>query len=453
MKPVSIIEFGCLYCQSQANSIEENASHRIIDDKAFFALNSFISENTDTLIGNDKVFSIHRRKGIDFIRVKNYVGVIETANHVIIEVLPKVFLQNTENEIEDTRRIFLKMLRYLKDSPFTAIDNAHLNTKKFPIIEVFITTFLNELEYLIKSGLKQYYKTEESNQKFLKGKLDFKEHLNKNLIHKERFFTIFDEFTFNIPQNRIIKTTLLFLKNKSGYPINHSRIDNYLNILEEIPASINLTKEFNNINSLNRLFGSYDQILKWAKVFLLNESFVNYHGKALNKAILFPMEKIFEDYVAAGFRKFGEGNLSIQDKKHSLVDEHNGYGKFKLKPDLVIEINEYLIILDTKWKIIDENNLRENYEISQQDMYQLYAYGKKYQQNNTGNKKVMLYLLYPLQVHFKKELPVFNYERPKLESEQLNLYVYPFDVQASLETTIIKLSERIRMNIKDLDVI
>ncbi len=86
-------------------------------------------------------------------------------------------------------------------------------------------------------------------------------------------------------------------------------------------------------------------------------------------------------------------------------------------------------------------------------MYQLYAYGKKYQLNIDGNKKVMLYLLYPLQVNFQKELPVFNYERAKLESENLKLYVYPFDVQASLKTTIIKLSERIKMNINDLDLI
>jgi len=63
-----------------------------------------------------------------------------------------------------------------------------------------------------------------------------------------------------------------------------------------------------------------------------------------------------------------------------LVEEPN---KFALKPDIVINEGEQLIA-DTKWKIIKAEK-----DISQQDMYQLYAYGTKYKEC----KK--LYLIYP----------------------------------------------------------
>ena len=77
-------------------------------------------------------------------------------------------------------------------------------------------------------------------------------------------------------------------------------------------------------------------------------------------------------------------NIKNQDKKHHLAYE-NGNGKFTLKPDIVIDDGK--IIVDTKWKILSEN--KSNQGISQSDMYQLYAYGTKYQSCEN------LYLIYP----------------------------------------------------------
>jgi 5-methylcytosine-specific restriction enzyme subunit McrC len=42
------------------------------------------------------------------------------------------------------------MLKTLKDSPFKNIDKASLKTQKFPILEIFISLFLDELDRLIK---------------------------------------------------------------------------------------------------------------------------------------------------------------------------------------------------------------------------------------------------------------------------------------------------------------
>lgn len=52
--------------------------------------------------------------------------------------------------------------------------------------------------------------------------------------------------------------------------------------------------------------------------------------------------------------------------------------------------------MDTKWKILNENDGKNNYGISQADMYQLYAYAKKY------NSKE-LYLIYPKCETFSKD--------------------------------------------------
>ena len=57
-------------------------------------------------------------------------------------------------------------------------------------------------------------------------------------------------------------------------------------------------------------------------------------------------------------------------------------GQFKLRPDIVIarKNDGAIFVLDTKWKLLSEG--KANYGISQADMYQMYAYQKKYGAQN-----------------------------------------------------------------------
>ena len=77
-------------------------------------------------------------------------------------------------------------------------------------------------------------------------------------------------------------------------------------------------------------------------------------------------------------------SLKLQVAKKNLFDEPK---KFRLKPDLLLSNPTHTIILDTKWKRLI-NNPNKNYGISQGDMYQMYAYGHKYNSSN-------IWLLYP----------------------------------------------------------
>ena len=122
------------------------------------------------------------------------------------------------------------------------------------------------------------------------------------------------------------------------------------------------------------------------------------------RALLFPMEKVFEAYVAKNLKKRlnqAGWDVSIQDKGYYLFDTLNGekYQKFALRPDLVItRPDESIIILDTKWKSLI-NNKKANYGISQADMYQMYAYAKKYQASE-------VWLLYPMNEEMRNTEPI-----------------------------------------------
>jgi 5-methylcytosine-specific restriction enzyme subunit McrC len=209
---------------------------------------------------------------------------------------------------------------------------------------------------------------------------------------------------------------------------NIAQINKILSHLTHVKVSADVQKDFSKINTANRLLKKYETIVKWSVIFLQNQSFTNFKGDNLNTAILFPMERIFEDYITYLFKKYGHGyKIKTQDKSYFLV-KHRGIDKFGLKPDIVLNKEQnHEKIIDAKWKLLNEFSTKRNYNISQADMYQLYAYGKKY---STSQNEPKLILLYPSNPNFTQKLEEFIYEG------ELKLEVVPFDFSKDLKSQI-----------------
>ncbi|ELJ9035962.1 restriction endonuclease, partial [Campylobacter jejuni] len=276
----------------------------------------------------------------------------------------------------------INMLKTLKNSPFKKSQISSLQSSKIPLFEVFITMFLDEFDSVYKKGLMRSYLSCEENRAFLKGKLLFNEHIKQNFIHKERFFTSNDEFVLDIAPNRLIKSTLNFLKSKTS--LNKFRLIKAMQMLDEVEFSKNYEKDFS--YKISRHFDYYENLLLWCKIFLKNESFMPYHGKNEAFALLFPMEKIFEDYVAYMLKKVNPAqDIKVQNNGKYLISK-NDENCFMLKPDLYIENK---MILDTKWKIPNDSENEKKQGIEQSDLYQMFAYACKF-------KIYDIKLVYPL---------------------------------------------------------
>ena len=175
-----------------------------------------------------------------------------------------------------------------------------------------------------------------------------------------------------------------------------------MHLFSDVEEVKDIKNDIKIIDNINRLHTYYLPVLKWVKLFLWNESVVNFSWSTLALSLLFPMEKIFESYVASILReRLINHTVDAQDVSHYLIENPR---KFQLRPDIVIDKwSSNIIIADTKWKKLDSNDEKSKYWISQQDMYQLYAYAKKY-----DSKK--LYLIYPENAHFSETLPEFVYD-------------------------------------------
>ena len=371
---------------------ENDEKYKYLDAAVFDDLVEFIhefsgdDENADAL---DFMRISYKRNVGDVITIKNYVGLIQMNNGYQVQVLPKISFDSGEDAgNKETKRIFLKMLKSMKDFPSKVFNDASLKVDRMNIYEIFINMYLQEVRQLVKRGIKSAYVGQEDNLKFYKGKLLTSQHIKTNIAHKERFYVAYDEFYPNRPENKLVKATLLKLQKLTTSAENSKEIRQLLTVFEKVEPSTNYTKDFSQVK-IDRNTKDYEMLMQWSKVFLLNKSFTTFSGKNTSRALLFPMESIYESYVAQQMKKVlgpAGWEVSRQDKGYYLFMEPRR--QFALRPDIVCKRGDRIVIMDTKWKSLI-NSERANYGISQNDMYQMYAYSKKY-----GTSEI--WLLYPL---------------------------------------------------------
>ena len=384
--------------QSQITITEfERIYQHDIDKKDFGDIENFILKNSDE---NAPFLRIASGVGGKFIQARNYVGVLQTKGGLTIEILPKIA---DKNDAERSKAVFIKMLRTLKNFPFKSSNLASLKTQNLPLLEIFISMFLSELEALVKRGIKSDYVPLEDNLNFLKGKLNINEQIKRNSIHKERFYVGYREFLSDIKINRIIKTTLKFLYKKSNSSKNQQKIRELLFIFDEVLECDDYKNFFAKL-VINRQVKHYEQTLLWCKIFLLNNSFTPHKGDDLGFALLFDMNALFESYVGNFIKKSFPGTILQHSEKHLVEDPKS----FKLRPDIFLEGK---FIADTKWKIISSSN-----DISQADLYQLYAYGKKHECDK-------LHLIYPKIDDIRQKTMKFRYD------DEMWLEILYFDLE------------------------
>lgn len=381
-KTYQITEYGSFVRDKE---VSESTS---LPPDTFDALENFVLSNSTDDTDALELMSISARKGVGkIITAKNYVGVITMDDGTTIEILPKIFSHETITEGK-VKKLLVDMLKTLRNAPFKSLQSTNVNIDKLSIFEIFIRIFVDEVFYIVKRGLKCDYETIQSNEKVFKGKMVFAGQIKHNFAHKERSYVEYDEFNTNRAENKILKSTLSYLYKNTASSRNKSDIKTLLNAFADVDESKDYKSDFDKIVP-DRKTADYQTALLWSRVFLMGKSFTSFSGSEIAFALLFPMETLFESYIATELKKMlvnSDYTLTAQDRTYHLFDEPR---RFLMKPDIVIK-NKALgqvFIMDTKWKVLSD--ARANYGISQSDMYQMYAYQKKYTSESVT-------LLYPL---------------------------------------------------------
>ncbi len=365
------------------------------------------------------------------LKVDNYVGIIQTKCGNVIEILPKHVEDNLDQEaiLENERALLKKMLLALWNLPKPReAGQASLQTFPMPLNEWLMQYFLEHCEQLIQRGLRSEYFTIEEQSSFLKGKLDVTKMMRQPVTKQHLLPIHYDEFLPNTAPNRLLKSALEKICKLTQNNDNWRLAIELKERMSGIPQSAIYRLDFQQWHT-GRLLAHYDAIKPWCQIILGDEIPLALTGDTEGFSFLFPMEKLFEAYVFRKLQAQYSKDYRIQrHKKNKYLCHHNGKNRFNLRPDIYFEAKNKNIhsnmILDTKWKLLDQNSEDQRYGISDGDMQQMFAYSYMYLEHDGP-----IVLIYPKSSKFNRALPEFRLNKHEIDQgKNPEILVLPFDL-------------------------
>ncbi len=346
----------------------------------------------------------------------NYVGVLDTPCGTRIEILPKH--ADSKDAAQKSRALLRKMIQSALDVKPRELELSNLELFDAPITEWVINKFLDTLDRLVKRGIRFDYLRIEEEQRFLRGQLNIPRQMRQPPGRQHYFQIRHDMFLPDRAENRLLKRALETVSKATKNADNWRLANELRSLLLEVPASNDVDADFRAWRT-DRLMEHYRPVKPWCELILKQQTPLSVAGQWEGLSLLFPMEKLFERYVEGWLRRSldQEAKLVAQASAEFLC-HHNHDRIFQLKPDLLVSCGSQRWVLDTKWKLIDTSNRKNNYGLSQTDFYQLFAYGQKYL-NGQGD----MMLIYPQWGKFVMPLPVFDF------GGGLTLRALPFDLE------------------------
>ncbi len=407
---ITAYEFDRLVAGDAATAVE--AGVRVVPAAAYRWLEAQCFDGN----GNVPWIRPARWRGRPALQLTSHAGIVQTADGTRIEVLPKV--GKTDGEVP-ARRLLVAMLRCLPGFRHVRAGRAEQLALRMPLPEVFIAEFLAGMQGIVKRGLRRDYRECEGNLPVLRGKLRVSEQLRRNALHPDRFFTAHDEFSSDRAENRLLHAALRRVLLQSSSRENQRLAQELAFVFAQVPPSPVPSADFARVRR-DRGMAHYADALAWARLILDGLSPLPSGGAHAAPSLLFPMDALFEAYVARHLPKQLPASLRLatQVRGEHLVS-HERAPWFRLQPDLLIKQGTVVrMVLDTKWKLLDASagSAAEKYGLAESDFYQLHAYGHTYLRSNGE-----LALVYPMTDAFATPL---QFAFP--HSPGLRLWVLPF---------------------------
>lgn len=343
----------------------------------------------------DRLVQYNERHGNRFfdvghnrIHFRNYVGVIQVGN-LTIEILPKADkTPESETQKKKWQRALVEMLKQSGFIRLTSLSDARLRLRSSSLLDIYFESFLAAVEDLVHHGLVRKYRQTCGNLTALKGRLLFQQHISRNLVHRERFFTEHSFYDRNNPFNQILRVALDVLCRVCTNQ-HLAAIARSLSISFEDVAEIAVNERTFERLPHTRNTERYRRALQLARLIILNYNPDVQSGRDDVLAILFDMNVLFERFVYTQLKR-----AEAKQPPHTIAFKAQASRHFwmadrmrkSIRPDIVAQIGagpvHERIVLDTKWKIPADGRPADS------DLHQMHTYNVQF-----GARRSLL--LYP----------------------------------------------------------
>lgn len=324
----------------------------------------------------------------DGVKFASYVGVIQIGG-LTLEILPKADRQlyiEEHHKVATTRwrNVLLQMLAITQRIPLESVSEARLEKRHHSILDLYFELFLNEVETLLHRGFVKRYRNSSGNLPVLKGRLDFNRNIQQNLIHRERFYTDHQVYNQDHLLNQILLRALVILDRIATSPFIKDKLARILLDFPEV-KDVHIQKHHFDRLIETRKTVPYREALKIARMIILNYSPDIKGGGENMLALLFDMNKLWEEYIYRSLLRVKPDDVAINFQNSKTFWQSESLRK-TIRPDLVITKGSETFVIDTKWKII--NSLKPDDD----DLKQIFTY-------NLYWKSYHSILLYPSTNH------------------------------------------------------
>lgn len=290
--------------------------------------------------------------GVWRVKASSYVGTVVTPD-VQILIVPKVSTANLFHLLEASGRA-IKVGAEVFD---------YERTKD--LVPSFATFFARHLELALAQGVPRDYREREERLAGIRGRVNLpaQRHLAGLPLPIE---CRFDEYTADIPLNRILRSAAMRLLRLPGVTITtRQALQQQSARLEEAGAvgSADLRSD----TTFTRLNEHLRPAERLGRIILSGSSILDAVGTAGAAVFLIDMNKVFEEFVESRLKRYLADRLLVHGQWPDRLDLA---GSVRIKPDLVFESvgRETSYVADSKYKVTADGFGREA------DYYQLLAY-------------------------------------------------------------------------------
>jgi 5-methylcytosine-specific restriction enzyme subunit McrC len=257
--------------------------------------------------------------------------------------------------------------------------------------------------HLLKKGLDKVYITVTEEYPGVKGKINFKESLNKQLFKQGKAICTFDVFSSNVLHNQILKSILKRLTKFTELDLKLKKEvwDCYycFHEVEELEVQFH---DFKKVR-IHRNNFSYDFLLRVSRLIMensvLNENDGSYQFRDFTRNEK-AMSHLFEEFVRNFYsKKQNRYKVRREDIKWRAEALFGGDLSLlpKMQTDITLEANNHKLIIDTKYY---KNTLSVQYNTEKfhsNNLYQIYSYLLNLEKDDRNPNNVTCdgMLLYP----------------------------------------------------------
>ena len=243
------------------------------------------------------------------------------------------------------------------------------------LYQLLMYLFPKYLQAALRKGLYKEYQRFSHNDSHVKGVIDVRNHLKKNLPFTGNIAYTTREFTYDNPLMQLIRHTIEYIKNQKS--IGQGVLDNLLTSRENVAEIVRVTPSYKLADRAKIIRGNQSKPLRHAYfneyrklqelcLMILNQEKhgLGYQNQKIH-GILFDVAWLWEEYVHI---------LLPKDFIHPRnKDKTDGISVFssqerKVYPDFYQE--ELKIVLDAKYKKLE----KAEKEINREDLFQLISY-------------------------------------------------------------------------------